>query len=103
MDKEDKNDVLKKNRAEAMEVCLYEYNEELHLKEERDIAMEKGIEYGKKIGEEIGQRRGEEIGQKRISDLYRLLAENNRMQDILEATKNPEYQEKLLEEFGLKW
>lgn len=94
-------DFLKKNRAEAMEVSLYEYNEEQHLKEERDIAKEEGIQIGQKRGEEIGQKRGEKIGEERISALNRLLAEKGRIQDILDAAKNPEYREKLLKEFEL--
>lgn len=42
-------DFLKKNRAEATDVCLYEYNEEEYLKEEREIAMEKGITIGEQL------------------------------------------------------
>lgn len=40
------SDFLKKNRAEALEMSWYEYNEELHLKSERQIAYEEGMERG---------------------------------------------------------
>lgn len=35
-------DFLRKHKAEAKEVCLYEYDEEKHLKNERQIAYEEG-------------------------------------------------------------
>lgn len=40
------SDFLKKNRVEALEMSWYEYNEELHLKSERQIAYEEGMERG---------------------------------------------------------
>ena len=45
------SDFLKKNRAEALEMNWYEYNEELHLKSERQIAYEEGIEKGMERGQ----------------------------------------------------
>ena len=45
------SDFLKKNRAEALEMNWYEYNEELHLKSERQIAYEEGIEHGMEQGD----------------------------------------------------
>ena len=45
------SDFLRKNRAEALEMSWYEYNEELHLKSERQIAYEEGIEHGMEQGD----------------------------------------------------
>ena len=45
------SDFLKKNRAEALEMSWYEYNEELHLKSERQIAHEEWIEHGMEQGD----------------------------------------------------
>ena len=45
------SDFLKKNRAEALEMNWYEYNEELHLKSERQIAYEEWIEHGMEQGD----------------------------------------------------
>lgn len=45
-------DFLSKNRAEAMAVCIYEYNEELHLKNVRD----EGIEIGRQLGREESEK-----------------------------------------------
>ena len=44
------SDFLRKNRAEALEMNWYEYNEELHLKSERQIAYEEGLEQGLENG-----------------------------------------------------
>lgn len=52
------SDFLKKNRAEALEMSWYEYNEELHLKNERQIAYEEGLENGVKQGLEQGLENG---------------------------------------------
>ena len=41
---------------------------------------------------------------KLLDDLYGLLAKSGRIDDILRATKEPEYRDKLLQEFlGRKW
>ncbi|MCM1127983.1 MAG: hypothetical protein NC429_16135 [Lachnospiraceae bacterium] len=45
-------DFLSKNRAEATAVCIYEYNEELHLKNVRNEGIQQGIQYGIEQGEE---------------------------------------------------
>lgn len=48
------SDFLKKNRVEALEMSWYEYNEELHLKNECQFAYEEGLEHGVKQGLENG-------------------------------------------------
>jgi hypothetical protein len=40
-------------------------------------------------------------GETRINTLNRLLAENNRADDILKAARDSNYQDKLMKEFGL--
>ena len=52
---------------------------------------------GLKQGIEQGIQRGED----RISQLTRLLAEQNRMDDIGRAAEDKEYREKLYQEFGV--
>lgn len=37
---------LLKNRAEVMSMSIFEYNEELHIQQERDDAMEEGVQRG---------------------------------------------------------
>lgn len=78
---------LRKNRAETKRMSIYEYDQEKHLRQEREASWEKGREAGK------------EEGMKLLDDLYGLLAKSGRIDDILRATKEPEYRDKLLQEF----
>jgi predicted transposase YdaD len=59
-------DFLKKHREEAKEMCqcLYEYDEELHIREERKIAREAGWKEGWNGGREAGWKEGQEEGRK---------------------------------------
>lgn len=43
-------DILRKNRAEVMDVVLTEYNEERHIKNEKDISCEEGKTVGRTEG-----------------------------------------------------
>lgn len=43
-------DFLKKNRAEVIKVGIYEYNEELHIQQERSDAKDEGREEGIWLG-----------------------------------------------------
>ena len=47
-------DFLRKNRAEAIEMSIFEYDEEKHLKSEREIWLAEGIEEGTRLGIEKG-------------------------------------------------
>ena len=52
-------------------------------------------------GEAIGIQKGEISAMERLNRLNRLLAEQKRTDDIVKAASDPEYQKRLLEEFGL--
>lgn len=80
---------LSKNRAEAKRMSIYEYDEERHMRQIREEGYEDGYEKGKISATE------------RINQLTRLLAEKNRMEDILKAANDLEYQQRLFKEFGL--
>ena len=67
-----------------------------------------GEKRGMKLGEERGMKLGEERGRKagiraleRTNELYRRLAEQNRMEDIVRATADAVYREELYKEFNL--
>ena len=47
-------DFLSKNRVEAIEMCIFEFNEEKFLKSEREWAREEGREEGRKEGHAAG-------------------------------------------------
>ena len=52
-------------------------------------------------GERIGEERGKERGQSRVNELNKRLAQAGRIDDIIKASSDREYQERLIKEFGL--
>ena len=50
-------DFLEKNRREAIRVSIYEYDEERHIRQEREDAWEEGRQEGERIGLEKGLHR----------------------------------------------
>lgn len=55
-------DFLLANKAEAKKVSIYEYNEEEHMRMEREDAFEDGVAEGLAIGREEGLAAGREEG-----------------------------------------
>ena len=55
---------LKKNRAEAIKVSIYEYDEERHMRQTKEEGYEEGYESGLAEGEKIGRESGLEEGRK---------------------------------------
>ena len=74
---------LRKNRAEAKRMSIYEYDQEKHLRQEREASWEKGKEEGMKL----------------LNDLYSFLAKEGRTNDILRAVQDSEYRDKMLRDF----
>lgn len=99
---------LKKNRAEARKVSIYEYNEEKVMQALREEAIEEGIERGIEEGIERGIKRGREEERKqterlfsRLNTLIKTLVEAGRMEDVVKVTEDVEYREQLFEELGI--
>lgn len=78
-------DILLKNKSEVYHMLLTEYDEKKHMK------------HIYKEGYEEGQLKAYE----RINQLYDMLLEEGRNEDMKKAMKNPEYLEKLFKEYGL--
>ena len=74
------SDFLRKNRAEAIKVSIYEYDEELHFRTLYEEGMEDGIEQGKGC----------------INKLNSLLIDMGRIDDLKRATQDKSYQEQLM-------
>lgn len=66
----------------------------------RDMREEERLR-GEKLGEERGRKLGEAQAEKRINRLMQRLIQDNRMDDIKRSVNDREYQEKLLEEYGI--
>ena len=80
-----KHDILKgfllKHREEVREMILSEYDEELHIRSEKEISFEEG--------------------QARVNSLNTQLAKAGRTEDMVRAAADPAYQKQLFREFGL--
>lgn len=80
---------LSQNRKEAIEVSIFEYNEERVLQDIRQDEFRMGKEEGIKQGEE------------RIMLLCNKLIAENRTEDLKYAMENKEYRKKLCEEYHI--
>ena len=87
------SDFLSKNRAEAIEVSIFEYNEELHIKSEKELSYRQG--------HKAGVEQGAEQEKERLNLLYRKLLSENRLEDLRKSIEDEEYQNRLYEEYGL--
>ena len=83
-------DFLRENRAEVMAMNIYEYDEELHMKSEREIWYN--------TGKEEGFAEGREQGESRLNKLNAILIESDRLDDLKRATQDRAYQEQLMVE-----
>ena len=72
---------LRKNRAEVLRVSIFEYDEEEHMRQEREESRQEGIE--------------------QVNDLYDKLFELGRSEDVKRAVKDAKYREQLLGEFHI--
>ncbi|WP_329957501.1 hypothetical protein [Novisyntrophococcus fermenticellae] len=94
-------DFLRRNRAEAKKMSIYEYNEEKVMQALREEAMEEGLEEGIERGREEGRKEGREEGRTRVNELIKKLAAAGRTDDIIRAVSDKGYQEQLFKEFGI--
>ena len=87
------SDFLRENRAEAIKVSIYEYDEELHFKTLFEEGREAGLEEGHKSGLEQGERR-----LACVNKLNAILIDLGRLDDLKRATQDKDYQEQLMNE-----
>lgn len=79
------SDLLRKHKGEVTSMLLEEYNEQLHIENEKKWSREEGREEGLSC----------------INQLIGLLSSQDRTDDLIRSAKDHEYQKQLLEEFGL--
>ena len=79
---------LEKNRREAKNVSIYEYDQEKHIRQEREEAWEAG----EKAGWEAGEKAGRETGQmdKLQEQIQKKLAKGKTIPEIVEALEEEE-------------
>ena len=101
-------------------MSIFEYDEERHIRNEKELSYREGhkqghktgvkeghkigVEEGHKIGVEegrkIGVEEGEKQGEERMSCLYVKLMEEKRMDEIDRIMRDEAYRRKLFEEYG---
>lgn len=83
------SEFLSKNRAEAIEVSIFEYNEELHIRSEKELSYRQG------------HKEGAEQEKERLNLLYGILLSENRIEELRKSIEDEEYRNRLREEYGL--
>lgn len=86
-------DFLTKNRKEAVEVSIFEYNEELVIADIRKDEF--------RLGKEEGLEQGIEQGEARFAILNKKLLADNRIADLEKVLDDTEYREELYQEYGI--
>ncbi|MDO4298799.1 MAG: hypothetical protein Q4C59_10070 [Lachnospiraceae bacterium] len=90
-------DFLKKNRAEAKRMSMFEFNEEKHLRLEKEYSREEGFAAGQREGHRGGFAAGKEC----INELKQKLLTEGRTDELARTILDPEYQRALMEKYGL--
>ena len=89
-------DFLRKNRAEAIEMCIFEYDD----KREKELIRKAEYAEGLKEGERIGREAGKKEEAERIFNIYQLFRANYTENQIKEKLgMNVEEVRKILERF----
>ena len=90
-------DILREDREEVRSMLLTEYDEQVHIKNEKEISYEEGERAGIIKGEQVGIKKGEDM----LSTLIQHLLAAERMDDIVRVTTDTQYRQKLYKEFQL--
>ena len=95
------NDILKEflktYRSEVTKSMQLNYEFDRQLELERADAIEEGLEQGIKQGLEQGLEQGIEL----INQLNQILLSEGKYDELQKASKDKEYQKKLLSDYGL--
>ncbi len=74
---------LEKNRREAKNVSIYEYDQEKHIRQEREEAWEAGEKAGWEAGEKAGWEAGREAGEKTGREAGERAGQINKLQELI--------------------
>ena len=74
---------LEKNRREAKNVSIYEYDQEKHIRQEREEAWEAGEKAGREAGEKAGWEAGEKAGWEAGEKAGRETGQMDKLQELI--------------------
>ncbi|HIY55870.1 MAG TPA: hypothetical protein H9971_06830, partial [Candidatus Dorea merdavium] len=75
---------LEKNRREAKNVSIYEYDQEKHIRQEREEAWEAGEKAGREAGEKAGWEAGEKAGWEAGEKAGRETGQMDKLQELIQ-------------------
>lgn len=78
-------------------MSIFEYDEELHMQQERAAAREDGLEEGRELGLAIGR----EIGREQLLTVIRLMCEDGLTENIPKLTTDVEFFQSMLSKHNL--
>ena len=81
--------ILREEREEVRSMILTEYNEQAHIKSEKEISYEEGVEQGIKQGTDS------------FAKLIQYLLKDERRDDIEKVTLDEKYRELLMKEYDI--
>ncbi len=81
-------------------MAILEYSAERHIQYEKEDSYKSGYDTGYGTGYDTGYDTGHNSGVKDTTDLFSWLKQSNRESDILRAVDDPEFLEKLFDEFS---
>ncbi len=90
-------DFLREQRAEVIEMCIYEYDQEKHMQ----LIKEENWEDGHAVGISEGLSQGLSQGAERVNKLIQRLLADGRNEEIEKAVSDAEYQKQLFEEYHI--
>ena len=88
-------DFLEVNRAEAMKVSIYEYNEQEHMRMEREDAFEDG----RKVGLDEGRKLGQEESLNLIFTLMNKMAADGLGDQLSRLADDPAFYQEMLKKY----
>lgn len=92
---------LSKNRAEAIAMSIFEYDEEKHIKSEREWAYKNGHEDGRREGRREGRSEGLKKGEQRLAQLLQSLLAKGQGAEVDRVLSDSAYREQLYQEHNL--
>ncbi len=102
------SDFLTKNRAEAIAVSIFEYDEEKHMRSERKEwhkigyreGHEEGIAIGREEGIAAGREEGIETGSDNLAKLLQSLTEAGKTEEVTRVLNDRDYRQKLIKKYS---
>lgn len=92
-------DFLKKHKAEARAMSIYEYNEEEHMRMEREDAFKDGHEAGREAGIAEGHKAGLAEGHSDILELIVKMSADGLGHMVVRLGEEPEFYEEMVKKY----